>query len=102
MNNRCDPRNPIGRATQALCPRPEEFPLGSPQSRAAARTMLQKNQKRVGIIVHCKDMPLNLANSTCCRYLCPDGITIMEVVEFDGNADELSATEIEEFIARHQ
>jgi hypothetical protein len=41
-------KNAIGRPSkQTLGPRPEEFPLGSPQSRAAARAVLLNNQKRV-------------------------------------------------------
>jgi len=86
---------------QTLGLRPEEFPLGSPQSRAAARGMLLKNQKRVTVIIACRGRALNLAASTCYRYICPDGVTVMEVVFFDGNAEELSKAETEEFILRH-
>jgi hypothetical protein len=76
---------------------PEHFPPGSAQSRAAARGLLMENQKRVQMIFSCPEDPLNLETSECFRSMCPDG-TIIEVVLFDGNADELSRAEQEEFI----
>jgi hypothetical protein len=59
-----------------------------------------ENQKRVQMIFCCPEDPLNLETSKCFRSMCPDG-TIMEVILFDGNADELSQAEQEEFILRH-
>lgn len=80
--------------------RPEHFPVGSAQSRAAARALLSQNQKRIQLIFHCAELPLNLETSRCVRNACPDG-TILEVVELDGNADELAKDELEEFVLRH-
>jgi hypothetical protein len=41
--------------------------------------------------------PLNLANSTCRRTLCRNGVLI-ESVTLDGSRNELSAEELKEFI----
>ena len=86
--------------TSAVSFRPEQFPLGSPQSRAAVRALLLQNQKRLQFFFFCPELPLNLEKSKCVRYTISDG-TLIEVIQFDGNADELTDTELEEFILRH-
>ena len=85
---------------QTQCFRPEEFPTGSAQSRAAARALVLQNQKRIQVIVSCPEQPLNLDTSECHRYRIPDGTEIV-VLELDGNDAELSEAELEEFILRH-
>jgi hypothetical protein len=80
--------------------RPEDFPVGSAQSRAAMRELLMQTQKRIQLIFTCPEEPLNLEESRCSRSACPDG-TIIEVLELAGNAAELSESELEEFILRH-
>ncbi len=80
--------------------RPEEFPVGSAQSRAAVRELLMQSQKRIQLIFACPEEPLNLGESRCFRSACPDG-TIIEVVELAGNGAELSESELEKFILRH-
>ncbi len=80
--------------------RPEDFPVGSAQSRAAVRELLMQTENRISLIFSCPENPLNLERSRCCRYGCPDG-SIIEVVDLAGNAAELSESELEEFILRH-
>lgn len=80
--------------------RPEQFPVGSAQSRAAARALLSQNQKRIQVIVNCPELPLNVETSRCVRNACPDG-TILEVLEIDGNAAELTEAQLDEFVLRH-
>jgi hypothetical protein len=80
--------------------RPEEFPVGSAQSRAAVRELLVQSQKRIQLIFACPEGPLNLEESRCFRSACPDG-TIIEVVELTGNSAELSESELEKFILSH-
>lgn len=79
--------------------RPEHFPVGSAESRAAARQLLTGNQKRIQIIFGCPEEPLDLEASECIRSMCPNG-TILEVILFHGNGDELSEAEHEEFVLR--
>lgn len=99
MSNRRKP----SRAYRELYPppflRPEEFPIGSAQSRACARRLLMDNQKRIQVVFSCPDTTLQLKTSTCTRYTIPDG-TLIEVLHLDGNADELSESELEQFILR--
>jgi hypothetical protein len=80
--------------------RPDHFPIGSAESRAAARQLLEENQKRVQVIFSCPEEPLDLIASECFRSMCPDG-TILEVICFHGNGDELSEAEHEAFVLRH-
>jgi hypothetical protein len=80
--------------------RPEHFPIGSVESRTAARQLLEENQKRVQMIFTCPEEPLDLIASECFRSRCPDG-TILELIYFHGNGDELSEGEHEEFVLRH-
>lgn len=80
--------------------RPEQFPVGSAQSRAAARALLAQNQKRILVIFHYPELPLDLEKSRCVRNECPDG-TILEVLELDGNAAELTEAQLDEFALRH-
>jgi hypothetical protein len=100
MNNRRKSRKRKGSAEHGSSIRPEQFPLASAKSRAAARALLAQNQKRIQVIFHCPELPLSLEKSRCFRNECPDG-TILEVLEIDGNAAELSEVQLEEFVLGH-
>lgn len=100
MSNRRKSRKRKGSAEHGSNIRPEQFPVASPQSRAAARALLARNQKRIKVIFHCPELPLCLENSRCFRNECPDG-TILEVLEIDGNIAELTEVQLEEFVLRH-
>lgn len=83
--------------------RPEDAPLGSLESRAAARTWLLQNQKRFQMIFYCNDpipTPLNLENSTCERQIWPDG-SLFEYIMLDGRLEDLTEEQLQTFINRH-
>ena len=83
--------------------RPEDAPLGSLESRAAARAWLLENQKRFQTIFSCNDpnpTPLDLENSSCDRQIWPDG-SLFELVMLDGPIEELTEEELEAFINRY-
>lgn len=83
--------------------RPEDAPLGSLESRAAARAWLLQTQKRFQIIVYCNDetpTPLNLETSTCDRQIWPDG-SLFESIFLDGRVEDLTEEQLEAFIDRH-
>ena len=82
--------------------RPEDAPLGSLESRAAARAWLLQNQKRYQLIFAGYDdgIPLNLENSTCDRQIWPDG-SLFELVMLDGPAEDLTEEQLQAFIDRH-
>jgi len=82
--------------------RPEDAPLGSLESRAAARAWLLQNRKRYQMIFagYEDGSPLNLENSTCDRQIWPDG-SLFEIVMLDGPIEELTEEELEAFIARY-
>jgi hypothetical protein len=83
--------------------RPEDAPLGSLESRAAARAWLLQNQKRFQIIFDCNDetpTPLNLENSTCDRQIWPDG-SLFELIMLDGRLEDLTEAQLQDFIDRH-
>jgi hypothetical protein len=83
--------------------RPEDAPLGSLESRAAARAWLLQNQKRFQIIIGCNDeipTPLNLENSTCERQIWPDG-SLFELISLEGRFEDLTEDRLEAFIDRH-
>jgi hypothetical protein len=101
MSSRRQPRSTSRRSlTPSPGLRPEEFPVGSAQSRAAVRTLLLNKQKRIAVILTCQELPLRLETSTCTRNMTPGG-TIIEVVCIDGNVDEMTEAQLDEFILRH-
>jgi hypothetical protein len=82
--------------------RPEDAPLGSLESRAAARAWLLENRKRYQMIFagYEDGSPLNLENSTCDRQIWPDG-SLFELVMLDGPVEQLTEEELEAFIDRY-
>ena len=82
--------------------RPEDAPLGSLESRAAARAWLLQNQKRYQMIFAGYDdgIPLDLENSSCDRQIWPDG-SLFELVMLDGPVEQLTEEELEAFINRY-
>ncbi len=81
--------------------RPEDAPLGSLESRAAARAWLLQNRKHFRMIVHCYDSnPLNLETSVCERQIWPDG-SLFEYIMLDGRAEDLTEAQLQDFIDRH-
>jgi hypothetical protein len=81
--------------------RPEDAPLGSLESRAAARAWLLQNRKHFRMIVHCyDDNPLNLETSVCKRQIWPDG-SLFEYIMLDGRAEDLTEAQLQDFIDRH-
>jgi hypothetical protein len=83
--------------------RPEDAPLGSLESRAAARAWLLENRKRYQMIFACNDAnptPLNLENSTCDRRIWPDG-SLFELVMLEGRIEDLTEEQLQAFIDRH-
>jgi len=81
--------------------RPEDAPLGSLESRAAARAWLLQNQKRHQVIFCDYDeVPLNLENSTCDRQIWPDG-SLFELIMLDGRLEDLTEEQLQAFIDRH-
>ncbi len=83
--------------------RPGEFPLGSEQSRAAARFLLtarnEAPHETLRIVVG-RTGPRSLENCDCIRTLCQDG-TLLEVVGLHGgNLGGLSDEELDEWVAR--
>lgn len=87
-----------------LGPRPGDFLLGSPESRAAARMRLAEKlehpKKTFRVVVTAIGMPLDLATSTCQRYFWPND-SLFELVHLSGCDSGLTATQLEEFISRH-
>ena len=86
-----------------LTVRPGDFPIGSPESRAAARALVQARTQspKVGLrlILDTYDS-LDLDKSTCRRALTGDG-TVTEIVCLHGSAKDISDAELQAFIARH-
>jgi hypothetical protein len=80
-------------------PKPGDYELGSLQSRAAARAVLNANLQRVLMVYSCKNRPLNLQTATCERMLWPDGL-LVEMVFLHGRASELTDQQLDEFINR--
>ena len=83
--------------------RPEDAPLGSLESRAAARAWLLQNRKRYQMIFAGNDEipePINWENSSCDRQIWPDG-SLFELVMLDGPVEQLTEEELEAFIDRY-
>jgi hypothetical protein len=78
---------------------PADFPVGSLQSRAAARALLLQGQKRYELIFY-TDKPLKLETSTCERRIWPDG-TLFALVMLDGRDTDLTDAQLEAFIQQH-
>ena len=80
--------------------RPADFPVGSLQSRAAARALLLQQQKRITLIFCVEGEPLNLERSTCERRIWPNG-TLFDLVMLDGDDTDLTDAQLEAFIQKH-
>jgi len=77
-----------------------DFPIGSIESRAAVRAALLQTQKRVQVVFSCPETGSpDLENATCDRYIF-DG-TLIETVLIDGDVNQLSEDQWEEFLARY-
>ena len=100
MRRRFHPRaRKEGNSVRTRDLRPADFPVGSLQSRAAARALLLQGQKRYELIFH-TDEPLNLETSTCERRIWPDG-TLFALVMLDGRDTDLTDEQLEAFIQQH-
>jgi hypothetical protein len=80
--------------------RPEDFAVGSPQSRAAARALLMRNQRRFQLVLYGMDEPLNLETSTCERQIWPDG-TQFDLICLDGRMRDLTDEQLQAFVEKH-
>jgi hypothetical protein len=89
----------IGQATIDSTPKPSDYELGSLQSRASARAVLDAGLRRIQIIFSCEEEPLHLETSTCERILWPGGY-VAEMVMLDGRTSDLTEKQLEEFISR--
>jgi len=70
------------------------------ESRAAVRAALLQTQKRVQVVFSCPETGSpDLENATCHRYIY-DG-TLFETVLMDGDVNQLSEDQWEEFLARY-
>jgi hypothetical protein len=82
-------------------PKPADYELGSLESRAAARALLdarRKPKQRIRLIFCCPDMPLNLQQeSTCSRHMWPGGI-LFEMLFLNGSDADLTDEQLEAFI----
>ena len=93
--------NKFGQAQGAtsMSPRPVDFPLGSPESRAAARLMLNTRlkdpEKRFRLIVRHLGPSDNTIKPTCKRQWWPDG-TLFEEVIFNGS--DITDEELDDFV----
>src|SRR5215472_14468891 len=66
-------------------PKPGDFPVGSLESRAAARARLEgEKQPKIRMTLLTIGKPFQLVNSTCTRTSWPNG-TLFEFVEFNGS-----------------
>ena len=79
--------------------RPGDFPVGSLQSRAAARAALQPRVAFL-MLIDGYELPLNLETSTCERRLWPNN-QICEIVILDGPATAISQEELYKWIESH-
>jgi|ERR1019366_7707532 hypothetical protein len=89
-----------GISVQAQGLRPADFPIGSLQSRAAARALLLQHQKRAKLILSIEGKPLSLETSTCTRQIGLDG-SLVEFVMLDGDDTDLTDAQLEAFIQQH-
>src|SRR5207244_2241429 len=91
-------RTEVVQAATDSCLKPGRYELGSLESRAAARALLDAKLERIRFILTCKKEPLNLENSTCMRVFWRENI-LFEMVELDGSDKDLTEEELEKFIA---
>src|SRR5262245_60208231 len=93
------------RLTRIGLPNPAAYELGSPESRAAARALLDARlkadqQKRFRLTIAMLGRPLSLETSRCTRSWWPDG-TIFENVRFDGaHPTEAQREQLEKLICK--
>ncbi len=86
-------------------PNPAAYEIGSPESRAAARALLDAKlnadqRKRFRLVVERIGQPMNLELSTCACSLWPDG-TISEFVTLKGaDPTEAQRDELEKLIRK--
>lgn len=82
-------------------PKPEDYELGSLESRAAARANLDGRypRSRCRVVVSMIGQPLNIEQSACRRVIW-DNITLCDFVELKGSADQLTPLQLEQFINR--
>ena len=78
---------------------PGDFPVGSLQSRVAARAALAP-QVIFTVIFDVPDLPLNLESSGCKRLLWPNG-AICELVYLHGRSSDMSQEQLSAFIERY-
>jgi hypothetical protein len=76
--------------------RPGDFPVGSVESRAAARAAMPALVAHT-VIFDAPELPLHLESSTCERFWWPNG-AICEMVWLDGRASDISQEELYKFI----
>jgi len=93
-------RNGSNGPQQKEAPRPGDFELGSLESRAAARAMLDgRYQPRCRVTVHRVGGVLDLTGSTCVRSTWPNG-TICEFVRFDGDGRQVNQARLDQIIGK--
>lgn len=81
-------------------PKPGDYELGSLESRAAARAILDGRYPRNRLrVVVSEYRPLDLQQSRCTRQVWDNG-TLFDFVELKGSASELTALQLEQFIDR--
>jgi hypothetical protein len=80
-------------------PKPGDFPIGSLESRAAARAVLETGE-RVRLVISAIGQSLDMKRSTCTRTVWDNGI-LCETVKLHGSDDDLSGGQLEEFIRSH-
>ncbi len=84
-------------------PNPAAYEIGSPESRAAARALLDAKlnadqRKRFRLVVQHIGQPVNLELSTCACSLWPDG-TVFEFVQLAGSdSDEAQRKQLDKFV----
>ena len=97
ISNKSEPGEP----QQSGVPRPGDFELGSLESRAAARAMLEKKRSsKFRLSVYAIGEPFHLATTTCTHSLWPDG-TVFEMVHLGGSGgDQVDKAQLDRIIAK--
>ena len=80
-------------------PKPGDFPIGSLESRAAARAALETGECLRMVVCHI-GQALDTRKSSCTRTIWPNGI-LFEMVELHGSSKDLSDGQLEAFIRSH-
>ena len=105
------PKKPSPLPATPLGLRPGDFPLGSLESRAAARALLDENlatdqQNRLRVVVTTIGKLVRLETSTCQRYQCADSREpgksfIIEIIKLDGDhPTEAQSEKIEQWLSK--